>query len=777
MQLDEEDESRRGLFAEEEQGDEQEEEPDGMVEEEEMIPEPVPVERKECSLVEISILRSHWRLMPGQERMISGSALASNWRFHLSFNDSVYVTRPIEGSTNLVINEYFISALRNSLVGILLVEVRNLMDVTLAMGGIEVSSANGAGRYAGPDGFELQMSGPIVEGSLTLRVVVRSGMQEPIGNLPKSEIIDLTHEEGEPSALKKKKMSRSRSMNDLVEGTCLLAPVPPLESDDRVRVEPLALECIQCHQRRRFDNIVALECGHSSGTCRRCFRSLAVNVIQANTLEELACSSCGTLYSESDLYTVLSGAEMDRFHELQLQAFLDQDDRIVRCPNLECQFPMERMLTLSLDLEQVANAADGSPLEGEALRHYNEFRIRCPKCASDFCSSCLALPYHVGYTCAQLLEFQQANHCRFCGSAMPANAKGDVCGEAECLAKQASACSKVLACTHKCGGCKGEKSCLPCLHEDCDNEAAPFHGSDFCSICWVEDLQAAPCVLLACGHVFHYACAVRGIDGKWSGDRITFGYLDCPLCKVQMKHPLLAPIMEPHLKLFDKIRSNAVARLKIDGMLKDEKLITPGTPYYKNPELYAMHSFAYYVCFKCKQSYFGGRRNCEQNLVENRDPSEMVCFDCGDVPKVECKSSKEHAEFHEWKCRYCCSIAIWFCWGNTHFCEPCHQRAYEFKKIPASKLPKCMGKEQCPLRCDHPPAGAEFSLGCGICNNDASMKRGGKAIGKDKGEADDDDDDDGGVINSLMNAASHVASDAAEAVKKVVRRRSSRNLK
>ncbi len=48
----------------------------------------------------------------------------------------------------------------------------------------------------------------------------------------------------------------------------------------------------------------------------------------------------------------------------------------------------------------------GAALAGVHLRHYNEYRTRCPKCSCDFCSSCLALPYHAGYTCQQFQEFK-----------------------------------------------------------------------------------------------------------------------------------------------------------------------------------------------------------------------------------------------------------------------------------------------------------------------------------------------------------------------------------
>ena len=31
-------------------------------------------------------------------------------------------------------------------------------------------------------------------------------------------------------------------------------------------------------------------------------------------------------------------------------------------------------------------------------------------------------------------------------------------------------------------------------------------------------------------------------------------------------------------------------------------------------------------------------------------------------------------QYIEFKCRFCCSIATFFCFGHTHFCEKCHQK-------------------------------------------------------------------------------------------------------
>jgi hypothetical protein len=99
-------------------------------------------------------------------------------------------------------------------------------------------------------------------------------------------------------------------------------------------------------------------------------------------------------------------------------------------------------------------------------------------------------------------------------------------------------------------------------------------------------------------------------------------------------------------------------------------------------------------------------------------PEELICANCCDIPIENCP--KHGKEFIEFKCKFCCSIAQWFCWGTTHFCEPCHKRQCSgdyVSKLPVDKLPKCPGKDKCALKCDHKPNGTECSLGCSICRN------------------------------------------------------------
>jgi hypothetical protein len=96
---------------------------------------------------------------------VAGSALASTWRLHLAFNESVLQTRPVSASAEMTFNETFSATLSSDNVGILLIELRNLMDVTLAMGGLEVSP-DSIRQFSGEEGGVVRLSGEALEGQL-----------------------------------------------------------------------------------------------------------------------------------------------------------------------------------------------------------------------------------------------------------------------------------------------------------------------------------------------------------------------------------------------------------------------------------------------------------------------------------------------------------------------------------------------------------------------------------------------------------------------------------
>ena len=100
-----------------------------------------------------------------------------------------------------------------------------------------------------------------------------------------------------------------------------------------------------------------------------------------------------------------------------------------------------------------------------------------------------------------------------------------------------------------------------------------------------------------------------------------------------------------------------------------------------------MAIYCYYMCFKCKKPYFGGAKDCNRAMENEKmefKPEELVCANCCDVEKVE-NCNKHGKDYIEFKCKFCCSLAVWFCWydflyiinlnrGTTHFCEECHKR-------------------------------------------------------------------------------------------------------
>jgi len=279
------------------------------------------------------------------------------------------------------------------------------------------------------------------------------------------------------------------------------------------------------------------------------------------------------------------------------------------------------------------------------------------------------------------------------------------------MARRAKVCTKQHSCSHYCKGIRGEKHCLPCLSPDCRLTTEPQNGQDFCNICWVEDLQSAPCVQLECGHLFHFECVAKQVSKRWPTTNITFGFCDCPLCGRWISHPALEKEMVPILAIYASIKEKATQRLKFLNLENAKEIVTEGEIFFNNPVGYAMKRFCYYPCFKCKKPYFGGERACNAvQLVEsNFDPAELICGACSATSDNKQNCTKHGQDYIEWKCKFCCQVACWFCWGNTHFCEKCHSQASKIAKVPVDQLPKC----NCKVK--HPPNGEEYCLGCYMC--------------------------------------------------------------
>ncbi|XP_056320942.1 E3 ubiquitin-protein ligase MYCBP2 isoform X8 [Danio aesculapii] len=319
--------------------------------------------------------------------------------------------------------------------------------------------------------------------------------------------------------------------------------------------------------------------------------------------------------------------------------------------------------------------------------------------------------------------------CRFCGTrhGTELSAVGSVCSDQDCQEYAKLACSKTHPCGHPCGGVKNEDLCLPCLH-GCDKTAACLKqdADDMCMICFTEALSAAPAIQLDCSHVFHLQCTRRVLENRWLGPRITFGFMSCPICKNKINHLVLKDLLDPIKELYEDVRRKALMRLEYEGLHKSEAITMSGARFFNNPAGFAMNRYAYYVCFKCKKAYFGGEARCdaEAGQGDDYDPRELICGACSDVSRAQ-MCSKHGTDFLEYKCRYCCSVAVFFCFGTTHFCNACHDDFQRMTSVPKEELPHCpagpKGKQlegsECPLHVVHPPTGEEFALGCGVCRN------------------------------------------------------------
>ncbi|KAK0177727.1 hypothetical protein PV328_001747 [Microctonus aethiopoides] len=317
--------------------------------------------------------------------------------------------------------------------------------------------------------------------------------------------------------------------------------------------------------------------------------------------------------------------------------------------------------------------------------------------------------------------------CRFCGATGNTGllAISNICSDHDCQEHAKNACNKTHACGHICGGVRNEKQCLPCLHRCQVTNDLKQDADDMCMICFTEALSCAPAIQLQCGHVFHLHCCRNVLMKRWVGPRITFGFSLCPICKVSIDHPTLTEHLTSIKELYADVKRKALMRLEYEGLHKAEAVIAPGGRYYQDPASYAMDRYAYYVCYKCQKAYYGGEARCDAQLGgESFDPTELVCGGCSDVARAQ-MCPKHGADFLEYKCRYCCSTAVFFCFGTTHFCNPCHDDFQRVTNIPKSELPMCpagprakqLEGEECPLHVKHPPTGEEFALGCGICRN------------------------------------------------------------
>ncbi len=578
--------------------------------------------------------------------------------------------------------------------------------------------------------------------------------------------------------------------------------------------------------------VFALTCMHLF--CGGCLIDYVMNRVKRLEVVDMACPVKGCKCIAPHVFaSLLSKEDSDKYEEATMKAFIAGDDSMITCP--KCKSGISLQLDIPSGLVNNEKDNDGVALSTEAFYHFKRYRVRC-SCGEIFCGECKQSNYHKGFTCQQYKDFMAAPHCRFCDARLRdgvnkplgkpiARAIANVCTQEDCQKRAANACLMTLKCGCFCGGIRGEALCLPCLK--CELKM----DDDYCAICYTEAKKSAPCImsgtharphvlssqkhddakldvlrpdgtyerlppilpndtqpLVACRHVFHYHCVVSKLESRWPNARIGFEFRNCPECRLPLFHPSLVSLLQPVVALEQFITHKAVQRLEFEQKHKDKEVADPSGPYYKRKADYALKSFVFYPCHLCKQPYFGGGNQC-QEAGGGFDPAELVCPSCqaktGGQGTNECK--KHGTEWLGHKCRFCCKLSTWSCWGNTHFCDMCHKsgtwqglaehktgknkkKIWEYDQCASvkSQIIRLMSsplwnnwsqKEKedelykiradpnvCESKVPHPPTGFEFSLGCIMCTasstpgassldmNNGVAAGGGGGAGGDKGK-------------------------------------------
>lgn len=483
---------------------------------------------------------------------------------------------------------------------------------------------------------------------------------------------------------------------------------------------------MECCQVCKGYNITYLECIHA--ICIPCFTDYA-----KRDFPNMKCIKCKEVISEPQKKGILGNSLYAEMESKSLNALLGNT---IQCVNNECR---EQFVFETGNVDYNIRDEKNQKLNKVSAEHYSMHRCRCPSCKIDFCESCKVTPYHTGKTCEEHKSFSDSKKCKYDSTIIKSNNKGpadDVCNNEECVSLYKTACTKTLKCDHKCFGSKGEVTCCPCLVKDCPNYTNLYDQDEdsYCNICFSEGLGSSPVVLLSCNHFIHLKCIETRLKKKWIGPKITFNYALCSQCNKWMdcpSNPEIQAMINESKQLYDSMCKMAMERMKFENLFKDTRLTDPNSQWYKKELEFALHKISYYMCYECKKPYFAGMRECrggpneDNNPNREYDPKDLICgaHVSGNIPGItDCKLHGK--EFIEYKCKFCCNIACWFCWGNTHFCEDCHARQCKgdyVSKYTRDKLPKCDGK--CTLKVKHPDNGEEFALGCSVCRNTSDNVR------------------------------------------------------
>jgi len=469
--------------------------------------------------------------------------------------------------------------------------------------------------------------------------------------------------------------------------------------------------CNSCLQ--PSESWIVLECGHT--VCRAHIQHDFLTIFVKTGQLPCMGRGCGRNLLEPEIKAVVGEEEVEKAQWAMIP--LQEGCKLVSCPTCKLDGVLEPS-QVDYSLKDLNSKLYSRP----AAEEYCKNRSRCPRCNTTLCANCKASPYHDALTCEQWASLANGT-CRYCEELPPV--AEDCCEKQECQEVLQTSCRKVLSCGHRCFGTAGEFTCPPCLVDKCCPDLKSSEN-EYCCICGSEKLRNRPVLELQCGHFVHYRCLKDRLWKRWPGARITFKFCRCPLCEewaVPKNNYELQKQIGDYQLMFEQIKSRSLERLRNEPE-ENKRINDPlDKNYYKQRDRYVIDRFCYYECYLCHSVYFGGKKDCEDNGDQQQVPEELICPNCtarksGQFGSKNC--SLHNADFTEYKCKFCCSVASFFCWGTTHFCESCHKKHNSgdyMNDKKAHQLQQCAGPAQCPLGIKHPPNGTEFILGCSLCRS------------------------------------------------------------
>ena len=228
--------------------------------------------------------------------------------------------------------------------------------------------------------------------------------------------------------------------------------------------------------------------------------------------------------------------------------------------------------------------------------------------------------------------------------------------------------------------------------------------------------------MLACGHIFHADCVKKLLRHRWSTLRISFEFMACPACK----HPIeelshcepLQIELSKLLRLKEQVQELATNVAQRAEDLYLEPVNDQLSRWYKRPQEYVLQKCAFYQCHSCSKPFYGGQKECEDELADAEVPitaKDLICKECS-IKKLgggQLKCEIHGVKYITWKCYKCCKEALYFCHGTSYLCADHHHGTI------IEHILDCGGVD-CPLGVPHPPASNDplksmYPLGCSMC--------------------------------------------------------------